>query len=187
MVQMVLADRLAGLVPDGQTARMFAQASGHAGTPATVGAVRALTPDLEFSCLPVDTWSRVPVDMEWHGDCRLLAAWRRYLNVGASPPTQLRVEFACSCGGAPEGPHRLTVLGKRLDGAESFRLIIENEPCEADSARVLDAIGRLTGRLHGFETHVNDEAKVIAAYRRLRLSRSGVILEKAYRWWSSRT
>ncbi|MCX6431893.1 MAG: glycosyltransferase [Actinobacteria bacterium] len=182
MVQMVLVDRLAGSAQDKQLASLFAQASGHAGTPATLGAIRALAPELELHCLPVETWSRIPVSMEWQGDCALLSSWRRYLNVSKTPTPQFGVVFACACQGNPQALHRVTSTGERFDSGEGFCLTFESEPGEAETSRLLDSIGRLTGRLHGFETHVNDEAVVLAAYRRLRLSRPGVVLEKAYRW-----
>lgn len=181
IIQMSLADQLREYIPSESCVRLFAQASGHAGTPATEGVLRALAPDARLSVLPEETWSRVPIAIRWNARCPLADCWKNFLNIRTGLSAQFSVVVDCACELGQASDHRLLVRGERFDGSGSFRLELSARPSEREAGRLLDSLGRLTGRLHGFETHVTDEVMVLKAYRRFRLSRLGVLAEKMYR------
>lgn len=185
MVQMALVDRMIGSLSGESSLKLFAQASGHAGTPASIGALKAVEPGTQISNLPVETWSRVPGNFRWFGTCALIESWREFLNAkDENENPQFTIAITCSCQAKPTSAHELRFDGKRLWDGEAFIFTTGSPPTEIEVVHLLDDVGRLTGRLHGFEIHVDSDARILSMYRRLRLARIGVVLEKAYRRWT---
>lgn len=184
MVQMVLADRLLGVASSERICGLFAQASAQAGSPPTLGALRALVGDPDLAELPKETWSRVPVTISFIGACRHIQAWKSFLNWHPARSSQIEVALWCSCDQETTAQGSVFARGCRGDTDESFEMRLSEGPGEVATAQLLDAIGLLTGRLHGFEMHDDGAARFLKFYEKLRLSRAGALLESGYRRYS---
>ena len=188
LVQVLLADRLRGKAADATVAALHAQAAAQAGAPATSGVLRALTGDPTLDTLPPESWSRVPIAARWTGTCSAIHEWKRYLQLPIQPHGLVAVHFSCHCDEGSGAQHALRVHCARTDSGQRFALDLDAQPNEGSAAELLDTIGMLTGRLHGFEPNSGVEARVVDALRSLRRSRPGSYLEETYkrRTWSRR-
>lgn len=175
LVQIVAAERLVGRASPPRVAELHAQAAAQAGSPASSGELRLLFP--EGVGLPAATWSRVPITATWPGDCVLAQQWARYLAIPASGRAEVVLTASCACGSG--GAPLLRVEGRRPDGTGEFHLTLDGEPSDSAAGPLLDAIGTMTGRPHGFAPVASVEARVIDGVRRLRSGRLGRTLARA--------
>lgn len=183
LVQLALADVLRERIPVEMTIKLHAQAAAQSGSVASVGDLQALTgAPLTPAQLPQLTWSRVPIAATWSSACELTTAWSEYLQLPSGARSAMTVAFQCSCQVSPAGEHRLTATVKRPDTALEIAVELIGPPGDAAAAPLLDAIGSLTGRPHGFEVPATTDLKVLAAFTRFRSSNAGTAVERSARW-----
>jgi glycosyltransferase involved in cell wall biosynthesis len=175
LVQVVAAERLVGRASPPHVAELHAQAAAQAGSPASSGELRLLAP--EGVGLPPATWSRVPITATWPADCALAQQWAAYLAIPSSGRAEVVITATCACGRGRA--HLLRIEGLRPDGTGEFRLTLQGPPSDSASGPLLDAIGTMTGRPHGFAPIASIEARIIDAVRRLRGGRLGRSLTRA--------
>jgi hypothetical protein len=175
LVQIVAAERLVGRASPPRIAELHAQAAAQAGSPASSGELRLLFP--EGDGLPAATWTRVPITASWPGSCEPARAWAAYLALPASGPAEVVLTATCAC--ARGAPHALTVRGHRPDGTGEFSMMLAGPPSDSAAGPLLDAIGTMTGRPHGFVPVASVEARLLDGVRRLRGGRLGRALTRA--------
>lgn len=178
LVQMALVDLLRERLPESVITDLYAQATSQAGTIVSVGDLQTLMASpMAQAQLPRMTWSRVPVVANWEATCDLATAWSDYLQLPTSGTREIVVEFQCRCATQPQEGHELDVVLRRRDTASTVRLRLAETPNDAAAAPLLEAVGVLRGRPHGFEVSTTAEAMVVSAVQRFRTSRPGVALE----------
>jgi hypothetical protein len=188
-IQLVVADRLARIELTPQVMALHAQASGHAGVPASPGQLASISPDVDVPTAA--TWSRVPVVLRDATGCVATRGWADALAIpDAEGDAPIRVTLACRCGGQPGAAHDVRVSGVRPDVDGHFAARVGPGVTPATLSWVLDEIGCLTGRAHGFEARDALEGRIATSLRRARASRIGRGLSPAYtrtlRWLERR-
>lgn len=184
LVQMALADVLRDRIPASMTLDLHAQAAGQSGGVASLGDLQALIgAPITPPRLPGITWSRVPITVTWASSCALTTAWADYLQLPRDAHSAVNLVFRCSCQANLPGGHRLAARVSRADTASTLTIELAGLPTDATAAPLLDAIGSLTGRPHGFEIPATTDLKVLEAFARFRTSGVGTALERSARWW----
>ena len=187
LLQMALADMLRDQIPPSMTRDLHAQAAGQSGSVASVGDLQALIGEpIKPPRLPRITWSRVPISATWSASCNPTRAWADYLQLPSGTHAPITIVFQCSCLVASSGQHRLSANLSRPDTKSTFTMELTAPPNDANAAPLLEAIGSLTGRPHGFEFATTMDLKVLAAFSRFRTSGAGAALERFARWIRSK-
>jgi len=187
LVQMALAEVLRDRIPASMTLNLHAQAAAQSGGVASVGDLQALIgAPITPPRLPGITWSRVPITATWATSCALTTAWADYLQLPHGEHSTVNVAFQCSCQRKSLGDHRLTAQLIRKDTASTLMIELDGLPTDAAAAPLLDVIGSLTGRPHGFEITSTTDVKVLETFNRFRASGIGATLERWGRWLRSR-
>ena len=187
LVQMALADVLRDHIPAAIAADLHAQAAAQSGGVASVGDLQALiSAPITPTRLPGITWSRVPITATWETSCALMTAWADYLQLPQGEDSKVNVAFQCSCQAKISGNHSLAARLIRKDTASTLTIHFNGLPTDAAAAPLLEAIGSLAGRPHGFEIPTTTDVKVLDAFNRFRVSRVGMAMERLARWLRSR-
>lgn len=184
LVQMALAGLLRDRIPASMTLDLHAQAAAQSGGVASVGDLQALIgAPITPPRLPGITWSRVPITATWASSCEMTTAWTDYLQLPRGEHSTVKVAFQCSCQAKPRGDHHLAARLVRKDAALTLTIQLNGLPTDAAAAPLLEAIGSLKGRPHGFEIPATTDLKVLDAFNRFRASGIGAALERSARWW----
>lgn len=183
LVQVALTEIIRDRLPATVLIDMYAQAAGQSGSIASVGDLQALAgAPLAAGCLPRATWSRVPITARWAPNCSMVGDWTQFLQLPDRGRAAITVDFRCSCVDRPWAPHQLTARLTRTDRSTQVLVHLAAPPSDGAVAPLLDAIGALTGRPHGFEVPTTTELKVLDTFARFRASNPGVVLERSLRW-----
>lgn len=173
----VLSDRLATTT----SAELYAQASAHAGVTPTPTAISSFTRGSLPASLPRSTWSRVALHASWKTQCELSMAWRTYLMMPEIGRGRIRVTVKCSCLHGSGTAHTLRIEIQRRDAAIKRHLLICQDPSEAASLPLRQALDHAISAQGGLHTGSSMEQRIIRTYRKARGNRAFGFLERGYR------
>jgi len=183
LLQMALSDILRDRIPVSTYLDLYSQAAGQAGSIASVGELQALAGQLLANLqLPKATWSRIPISANWSESCVLSEAWKSYLQLPTNGHERISAQFSCSCANGNSRLHEILLTLSTPDLPTAIKLVLPVNPTDAVAAPVLEAIGTLTGRPHGFEIPSTLDLKVLASFSRFRMGRIGSATEMLLRW-----
>jgi hypothetical protein len=181
LIQILIADLLASLRADVFAVKLHAQASGQGGIVPDLGSLRALAATPSIPHLPEETWSRVPINASWNSDCDLSESWREFLNFPPSAQSSMVLTASCSCGNKRPGLHQLRILVERPDSSQHKEFTFEARPSAELALELLDVLGSMTGRPHGFEVMARGEEKLLRISRKIRGTKLWFVMSKARR------